>query len=340
MVKSQRIEPKWILIDETLREVSEFAHLSPSERPDAFCPVCQRPVVLKLGNQRVHHYAHQPEDVCIATQPETALHLNTKFYIYTQLLQTRMLYTEETCERHCGAKRQYVWLKEWGDLKVEYTVGSIRLDIALLSEGKVIGAIEVLVSHSVDEQKARYFDDQEISWLEVRATETLYEGDNAWTPDKPLPFYRRHPQPPRWMCDHCKKTEERQREQREYRQNNYEVIHSAKMVDLYFKSGKKYREVYYVMQRVKDGTWVSAWVKTEKNQVIASENAPITKESMKRLNDAVKRRLVRRQREGAIVDEVIPWRRWKKGQKFVARDIDRNPFRYCWDEEQRKWNRC
>jgi hypothetical protein len=56
----------------------------------------------------------------------------------------------------------------------------------------------------------------------------------------------------------------------QYEQSNYEGIHAAKMVDFYFRSGKKYREVYFVMKLVRKNEWVKAWVKTERNQVIAS----------------------------------------------------------------------
>lgn len=363
MVKLQSIKPKWVLVNGSLHEVSNFAHLLPQKRPHALCPVCQHSITFKLGNHRAYHYAHQPEDVCITTQPETALHLNTKFYIYKQLLQARTVYVEESCWTiSCEAKRKQIWLEEWDDVKVEYLTDSFRPDIALLSNGKTIGAIEILVSHPVSAQKAQYFDSQKISWLELQAEENLYEGDDAWTPEKPLPLRQYHPQLESWKCDMCKKSEERarkvkeeqekerreqeekQRNQREYEQNNYEVIHSAKMVDFYFKSGKKYREVYYVMKQVKDKEWVKAWVKTEKNQLIASENTPITEESLKRLNEAVKKHIAEyRDNKGAvIIDEFMKWRRWEKGQKFVARDTSKFPFRYSLedsllDEYQLRW---
>lgn len=340
MVESKSIEPKWVLVDQTLYEVSDFAHLSPRNRPNAICPVCQCSVILKLGNHRVHHYAHRPEDKCTANQPETALHLNMKFYIYKQLLQTRKIYTEDSCEGYCGAKRKQVWLEGWDRVDVEFAIDSFRPDIALMSKGKVIGAIEILVTHPVSEQKARYFNDQGFFWIEVRAKETLYEGDSVWTAEKPLPFTRCHPQLESWKCASCREIEEKRRAQREYEQNNYETIHSAKMVDFYFKSGKKYREVYFVMKEVKDKTWVKAWVKTEKNITIASENAPITRESLQKLNEAVKRKMAEREGAGAIVDEVIKWRLWEKGQKFVARDTDNFPFRYFWDEGREKWTPC
>lgn len=299
--------------------------------------------------------------MCIATQPETALHLNTKFYIYKQLLQAQTVFVENGCIGHCGAVTRQVWLEKWDDIRVEYSTGSFRPDIALISKGQVIGAIEVLVSHAVSQQKEQYFENEKIAWVEVQATTTFYEGDEVWTPEKPLPFVQCHPPPEKWMCEQCiesqakarklkekqdkerKEQEERQRKRWEYEQKNYEVIHSAKMVDFYFKSGKKYREVYYVMKKVRSGEWIKAWIKTEKYQVIASEDGPITKESLKRLNEAVRKHIAEYKVKGAIiVDEFMEWRRWEKGQKFVARDVGRFPFRYFWDNKywdgkQLKW---
>jgi competence CoiA-like predicted nuclease len=51
-----------------MARVSEFYYLKPSMRPEAICPVCMNPVIMKLGNERVYHYAHQPDIVCCATQ--------------------------------------------------------------------------------------------------------------------------------------------------------------------------------------------------------------------------------------------------------------------------------
>lgn len=78
-------ESQWVLVDETLHALAEFAHLPPSQRPAAICPVCREPVLLKLGSKRTHHYAHYTGAICATTNPETALHLNTKCSIATQL---------------------------------------------------------------------------------------------------------------------------------------------------------------------------------------------------------------------------------------------------------------
>ena len=74
-------ESQWVFVDETLHALADFAHLPPSQRPAAICPVCREPVLLKLGSKRTHHYAHYTGATCATTNPETALHFNTKCYM-------------------------------------------------------------------------------------------------------------------------------------------------------------------------------------------------------------------------------------------------------------------
>jgi len=345
MTDLKDIKPKWVLINENLYEISKFSHLPSQKRPHAICPICRRPVILKLGKYNVHHYAHNPEDICTITQPETALHLNVKFHIYQQLLKAQKIYIEKRCDRFlCNKKTKQLFLKGWDNVKVEYQTDSFRPDISLFKENKLIGAIEILVSHKMTDDKVQYFTDQKISWIEIKADEDLYNGNDTWNHEKPLPFYSCYPEPKHWICDNCKELRHQMDEhnkeidkQVEYKKYNYTRIHAAKMVDYYFPSGKKYREVYFVMKKLRNGDWVKAWVETEQNRILTTESSPITKDSMKKLSKAVKKNINSFRSKGAIVDVSMDWRLWKSGSKFVARDIDGFPFRYEWDYKLKKW---
>src|SRR4051812_34445335 len=77
----------WAIVDGVPRHVSEFASLRPGQRPRAICPQCARRLTLKLGSVKRHHAAHMAGDVCAATQPETALHLDTKLALAAALLR-------------------------------------------------------------------------------------------------------------------------------------------------------------------------------------------------------------------------------------------------------------
>lgn len=339
MIKSSsKVEPKWVLVEGELCEVSAFANLVLSKRPQATCPICQHLVILKLGPKRVHHYAHYPEISCSATHSETALHLNTKFYIYKQLISTDTIFSEQRCSEHCGLTRKLVWLKDWDEVNVEYSLSSFRPDIALKSSGQVIGAIEIAVTHNTDESKAQFFHNNNLPWIEVRGNTSIYEGEKVWKPDLPLPFSTYHPNAKTWTCDECHEKQKREKEKREYARHNYETIHAAKMVDFYFKSGKKYREVYFVMKQVRDDKWVGAWIKTEGNKIVAKVEAnPITESDLQQLNQSIKERADFERSKGTIVDQFMEWRLWEQGQKFVARDTERFPFRYLWDKKLKKW---
>lgn len=331
------VKPQWVLVNGMLHNVSDFAHLLPKQRPYATCPICQQSVTLKLGAERVHHYAHDKDLGCSASYSETALHLNTKFHFYHQLLNTNTLYVAQSCSGHCGASQNHVWLRGWTSVQVEYTVDSFRPDLALLYNGYVGGAIEIRVTHAVGVEKAEYFAQNNIVWLEIAAHEALYQGDAVWTAHDPLPVNQYALDLERWVCNDCQEQQRRLQERQAYEQSNYEGIHAAKMVDFYFRSGKKYREVYYVMKQVRNNEWVRAWVKTEQNEILAVENGSITQESLRRLHNAVVERCADRQRKGAIVDNFMDWRKWIKGQKFVARDVDRFPFNFVWNEQQHTW---
>jgi hypothetical protein len=327
-----------VLVEGELCEVSTFANLVPSKRPQAICPICQQLVILKLGAKRVHHYAHRPEINCTATHSETALHLNTKFYIYHQLLGASTIYVEQRCSNYCGLTRKLVWLEDWDEVNVEYSLSPFRPDIALKSSGQVIGAVEVAVTHYTDDSKTQFFQDNNIAWIEIKGDTSIYEGEKIWKPDLPLPFSTYHPKAKTWTCDKCQEKQKREIEKREYERHNYKIIHAAKIVDFYFKSGKKYREVYFVMKQVRSDQWVMAWIKTGNNKIVATvESNPITENHLKQLNEQIKKRIDYEQSKGTIVDQSMEWKRWKPGHKFVARDTERFPFRFLWDRRLKKW---
>lgn len=350
--------PRWVVVNGAVHNVSDFAGIRPSERPEAQCPVCEDLVTLKLGGERVHHYAHQPESQCPATQPETALHLNTKFYLAAQIRQAERLTVELACQGRCGAVDRRVWAEGWDAVEVEYRVDTLRPDIALLHSGKAIAAIEVLATHAVDLIKERRLAEARVPWVEVIADPTLFDEETAWTAQEPIPSYRASADLAPWICPGClarREAAQRYAEglhaqraaaaasastlqpgQNEQEQGRSEHVHAAKMVDLYFRSGKKYREVYFVVQRTSWGRQETI-VRTERGEMVGRVPGEMTRESLDVLNNAVKTHLGGFVERGAMVDERIPWRRWVKGQRFIARDIDRFPFRYVWDRNQGAW---
>lgn len=303
------------------------------------------PVIMKLGNERVHHYAHQPDVVCAATQPETALHLNTKFHIYKQLLSGTQLYLEQQCSKGCGGSRKVSWVEDWEKVEIEFGINPFRPDIAIVGKGGAINAIEVMATHHVEDDKEAFYKLHNIGWLEVDACESIYEGENTWRIDQPLPFSVCTPSLTEWTCDNCReqlrKDEElRLRERRldEFRKHNYSETIAANMVDFYYPSGKKYREVYYLMKVIRNDKYVGVWIKNRGKELILRQDGAISEELLRELAiNKIRSEVDRKcQSSGAIVDD-RELTSWVPGKKFVAQDIERYPFIYVWDGGVRKW---
>lgn len=214
-------EPKlvYVIHEDALHHVSDFVSWPVKHRPDVLCPDCRSAVILKLGERKAHHVAHKPDSLCLLTKPETVLHLNTKAYLRSQLTNAQSLYINQYCtgwiapeigayeggHRACRGERErmFLWLSGWDRVEVESFVESRKPDIVLYRDGKPVAAIEVKATHAVDEQKRIDLERAGLPWLEVEAGEDFYEGEDKWTPDKPLPYVRCAPPIPERTCDRC-----------------------------------------------------------------------------------------------------------------------------------------
>lgn len=190
-------EPK---LQYVLDKQGQAFHVSDCQRENEFfCPECRERVVLKLGDIRVHHAAHKANSTCPATNPETAIHLNTKYYLVEKLKAAQTVRFHKSTCTGCG-QEETITVSDWDDVAAEVTWEGYRLDVGLSKAGQVIAAIEVLVSHKVDQTKKSRL--ESIPWIEIRGEKEFYSGEHAWTPDKIL-----YPvQAERRLCDKCKQT--------------------------------------------------------------------------------------------------------------------------------------
>lgn len=266
----------WVFVDGTLHHVSKFAHLPPGQRPHTRCPVCNQLVVLKLGRKVTHHCAHHPERKCPSIAPETAAHLNAKFRLYQELQNANTLKLKTICT-DCKGYAITTWLKDWDRVEVEFSVGSRRPDVALLKEDQVIGAIEVHVTHAVDEVKAAYYTKHNIPWVEVEATSILH-AKSTWSASMPLIPSTPKVIPPHLLvrCDECWVR---------YRKRNEDVRmrdRCIRIVDLRHPGGETQSVLFRVVEIVREGEVVelSLWCGDE---VVGVERSPVTKASTQRL---------------------------------------------------------
>jgi hypothetical protein len=281
---------EWVLDGGEPHHVSEYAALKPRLRPALRCPECDQLVVAKLGGVRRHHAAHVDEGrPCATSNPETALHLNTKCYIAAQLQQgiggerplrireqclvgdvrasrdpsADVIPWEETEVPRCEETNERVWCERWDEVLVEYRVAhkdSVRVpDIALKKSGELVGAIEVFVHHAVSPDKAATLDALGVPWLEVRGDETVWLGDAPWTIALALPLHREGPSRP-WRCephqqrhDVVRQYEQRALAEERERARHTETVVAAKVVDVLYPTGRVYRRVYEVRASRTDG---------------------------------------------------------------------------------------
>jgi len=100
------------------KEVGELRKLRENE--NFYCPICREEVVLRLGNKRIHHFAHKKDSLCrMEYEPESAYHLQ-------------------------GKKDLFIWLKNQGlTVEVEPYIQRIhqRPDI-LVRKGRKTYALE------------------------------------------------------------------------------------------------------------------------------------------------------------------------------------------------------
>ena len=173
------------------------------------CPGCGSPLVLKKGEIRSPHFAHQSRACCSA---ETALHFGVKNFIARMLekcldgLKRGLPKFKVPCagnsrfkafDFHHACQRD-AWLSfaelEFDQIAVErFTSDGLKPDVLLLYEGVPTLGIEVVVTHAVDQAKAMRLNHP---WIEVKAMQVL-QSPRSWKP-----VQMSHP----WSgtCQHCK----------------------------------------------------------------------------------------------------------------------------------------
>ena len=290
---------------------------------------------MKLGRIMVHHYAHQEEIKCPVTQPETALHLNTKFYLYKQLFAGTRLYLSQECVNRCGNSRVVVWAKDWDKVMIESSLGKYRPDILIIGRSGERYVIEIKVTHSVEEDKAALYKDNNITWLEVdvsEISESFYEGVNPWRINKPLPHAVSEPPLSQWTCDACLSKLKRE----EYRKHNYEDILYSKLVDFYFYSGKKYRESFYLKKVIRNDKPVGMLVQRKSDGEIIFNREGVD-DSI--LTSAFKSTELDTRRAVAKIISDWDWLPWTRGKKYNTFNIEQYPYLYKWDAGTREWEK-
>lgn len=340
----------WVLINNELHHVKEFSHLKPNQRPVTYCPVCKRQVVLRLGDIRIFHAAHKPDDICAVTQPETALHLNTKLYIANQLRKHNSVFINQYCDGltkhgcYYGNFRKYAYINGWDEVKVEYHIDQYQPDIVLLKNGKAIGAIEVLVTHSLEPEKECYLNKLSIPWIEVVAEKILQSDKNGvdWTADHSfIPNKINSGMIAKWVCSNCqnyKKSRIRKQQQQEIA-NQYQIT-AFRIVDFYYPDRKHQRSIYYASKREQNGKTTEIRIKDQNGEIASIENPTLPKDKVV-LQQMFKRHIeTYSNRSGNRVDTHMKWQVWHSSYSDIVSSVAIHNFfprRFFWSGSLRTW---
>lgn len=248
MTEVPRLE--WVIHEDAVVHVAQFASMRPRERPRVTCPVCGDVVIPHLGSLVRHHAAHRARSHCQVSTGESALHLNVKYHIAAALRaaveKQEPLVVLESCAAHgCGDLRQHEWLRAWDDVRVEHRIsdatGARIPDIVLRSGGRDLAALEIRATNKVSTDKEEALTRLAVPFVEVRADASLVDGNVPWSASSPLPILRQSGNA-LWRCERHVIHRERS------------VLYAARVVDLLYENGMSLRHIYRIDIHYLEGT--------------------------------------------------------------------------------------
>lgn len=138
------------------------------------CPRCGDEVILRRGKIKIAHFAHKAESACTS---ETIAHKTAKLLICQAFSDWKSgngqeLIVEVGCNFHqyCNNTVKYPIRDKVTAAHIEYLIGSHRADVMFTKGDNPVLAIEVKVSHAVDEQKAKTLP---VYFIEVDAEDVI-----------------------------------------------------------------------------------------------------------------------------------------------------------------------
>lgn len=175
MAKKQKL-----LLPYAYDSTGNLVHIDNAHKGEIYkCPECGKILSLNISKipegQKYHrrnHFSHHPEGSPDNQCTESFLHKLFKERAAECI--RKKISNKETEFRfvwschECGERHQGNLLKKAKSVCLEYDLGVCRPDIALLdATGKVIIAIEVVVTHKPDSDTMTYYDDHKIACLQI-----------------------------------------------------------------------------------------------------------------------------------------------------------------------------
>ena len=143
------------------------------------CPGCKMPLVARKGHVRVKHFGHEADTEC-RHGAETALHMAAKQLVaelhWINLPQLSVTVCRNDPEYgRFEAVANYHDIKQWRfqSAQAEVALESIRPDVIGLGEGGEKYAVEIYVTHKVDEIKANYIHSIQLPCIEINLQDLI-----------------------------------------------------------------------------------------------------------------------------------------------------------------------
>ena len=153
-----------------------------------FCPACQDTVIFRKGEIKTAHFAHKASETC---NQETILHKTAKQRIVEVISDWKSGKIDAPIlKRTCEICRKFT--DQPLPDKVEYAMLEYRIldgfivDVALIVENKPVAAIEIRVTHAVNESKAELLS---VPFIELEGQKVI-ENPTIFEPTRDcfLPF--------------------------------------------------------------------------------------------------------------------------------------------------------
>lgn len=142
---------------------------------NCICPECRQPLIARKGNVRVMHFSHYADaDTDCRNGAETALHMAAKQlvaelrWINLPNLSVTVLRDDPeygTFQRTASYRDVNRWRFE--SAQEEVALGSIRPDVVALGASGERYAIEIRVTHKVDDAKAKHIRSMQLPCIEI-----------------------------------------------------------------------------------------------------------------------------------------------------------------------------
>lgn len=146
-------------------EIIHISEVNSGILQNCLCPKCGSILIAKKGDIRKHHFAHYNYENCQGAQ-ETALHLLAK----------EILYQEKCVCLPCIQDDQDINIKSFDLVTLEVREAGLVFDALGYAENEKL-AIEIKVTHEIDDRKRQIVVDHGIQMIEIDLSDYL-AGEN------------------------------------------------------------------------------------------------------------------------------------------------------------------